>query len=60
MTDVALVLDPYRKLKYFEKAGWAPAWVEAARGIVRDEYDRTYAGRKVDDDVIEVSKVWLM
>src|ERR1700678_4306502 len=39
-----LVLDPRRKLDYFRAAGWEEEWIEAAREIVRKEFDRGYAG----------------
>ncbi|KAF5324122.1 hypothetical protein D9619_011280 [Psilocybe cf. subviscida] len=53
--QIAMVLDPQHKLEYFTKAGWEQEWINAARNIVRDEYDRTYALREVDDPV-EISK----
>lgn len=41
--NTILVLHPRHKLKYFENAGWEEEWIETARQIVRDEFDRTYA-----------------
>jgi hypothetical protein len=29
-----LVLHPQHKLKYFEQAGWEPAWIKTAKEIV--------------------------
>jgi hypothetical protein len=37
------VLHPRHKLNYFKKAGWDDAWIETAHGIVRAEFDQTYA-----------------
>ncbi|CAA7270540.1 unnamed protein product [Cyclocybe aegerita] len=39
---IAMVLHPCHKLVYFKNAGWQDEWIEAARSIVWDEYDRTY------------------
>jgi hypothetical protein len=41
-------------LKYFEKAGWSNDWIETARQIVQDEFDRTYAF--MDIEVAEEEK----
>jgi hypothetical protein len=37
------VLHPRHKLAYFKNAGWEVEWIEAARQIIRDEFDRLYA-----------------
>jgi hypothetical protein len=37
-------------LKYFENAGWEKDWIDTARQIVRDEYDRTYAFMDIEVD----------
>ena len=39
------VLHPRHKLAYFQRAGWAPDWIAAAKDIVRDEFDRSYRFR---------------
>lgn len=36
------MLHPAHKLEYFRAAGWEPAWIDEARRIVREEYDRSY------------------
>lgn len=41
--NIILVLHPRHKLKYFESAEWDDEWIDMARQIVRDEFDRTYA-----------------
>lgn len=41
----ALVLDPNHKLSYFEEAGWSDEWIETARTIAREEFDRNYASK---------------
>jgi len=41
------VLHPRHKLRYFNKAGWKADWITTARNIVRDEYQRSYAGRTI-------------
>ena len=38
------MLDSRRKLDYFCAAGWEEEWIDAAREIVREEFDRGYAG----------------
>jgi len=43
-------LHPRHKLTYFQRAGWTPEWIAAAKRIVRDEYDRSYRFR---DEVLE-------
>lgn len=43
-----LVLHPRHKLQYFKTAGWEEAWIEAAKEIVHDEFDRTYAFMDID------------
>jgi len=40
---IYLVLHPRHKLDYFKKAGWKEEWITAARQIVRDEFERSYA-----------------
>lgn len=37
-----LVLHPRHKLDYFKMAKWDKEWIDAARQIVRDEFERTY------------------
>jgi hypothetical protein len=44
-----LVLHPRHKLDYFKKAGWKAEWITAARQIVRDEFERSYADSPVAD-----------
>jgi hypothetical protein len=41
-----VVLHPRHKLDYFKTAGWDDEWIETARNIVREEFERTY---KVSD-----------
>ena len=48
--SLSLVLHPHHKLKYFENAGWEEDWVDTARQIVRDEFDRTYAFMDIEVD----------
>lgn len=53
------MLDPRRKLDYFRAAGWEEEWIDAAREIVREEFDRGYAGIRLEseDDSEELSSV---
>lgn len=53
------MLDPRRKLDYFREAGWEEEWIEAAREIVTEEFDRGYAGIRLEneDDSEELSLV---
>ena len=37
-----LVLHPQHKLTYFENTGWEDEWVDRAKEIVRDEFDKSY------------------
>jgi hypothetical protein len=45
MNGVLIVLHPRHKLKYFERAGWEPEWIAAAKGIIRAEFDRSYSAQ---------------
>jgi hypothetical protein len=47
------VLHPRHKLEYFRKADWTEDWIEAAKKIIRDEYEHTY---KVAEGDVEVSE----
>jgi hypothetical protein len=42
-TNNILVLHPRHKLQYFKNAGWSAEWIETAKALVRDEFDRSYA-----------------
>jgi len=46
--DQVSVLHPRHKLHYFKTAGWEDTWIETARTIVQDEFDRTYAFMDVE------------
>jgi hypothetical protein len=37
-----VVLHPRHKLDYFKTAKWDKVWINMARQIVREEYERTY------------------
>lgn len=37
------VLHPHHKLSYFKNAKWEDEWIEAARQLVRDEFDLLYS-----------------
>ncbi|KAF8232626.1 hypothetical protein L208DRAFT_1123313, partial [Tricholoma matsutake] len=39
---IAMVLHPRHKLNYFKTARWEDDWIEAARQLVRDEFDLLY------------------
>lgn len=54
-----LVLHPRHKLHYFKSAGWEDEWIETARSIVREEFDRTYAFMDLDERVVSKNfPVW--
>jgi hypothetical protein len=55
--DRFAVLHPRHKLQYFKNAGWEEEWVETARNIVRDEFDRTYAFMDYDEEVVLMERV---
>jgi hAT family C-terminal dimerisation region len=50
------VLHPRHKLVYFSKAGWEAAWIQTAREIVRDEFDRSYPPKSDQGEVGEVAE----
>ena len=52
--DPSTSLTPRHKLNYFKKAGWNEEWITAARQIVRDEFERSYAEPLADADEIEL------
>jgi len=37
-----VVLHPRHKLEYFKKAKWDDDWIDTAKQIVRDEFERSY------------------
>ncbi|EIW63731.1 uncharacterized protein TRAVEDRAFT_83257, partial [Trametes versicolor FP-101664 SS1] len=41
---IAMILHPGHKLEYFRDNKWSDEWIDAAKDITRDEYERTYAG----------------
>ena len=51
------MLDPRRKLDYFRAAGWEEEWIEAAREIVHEEFERGYAGIYIESEDKELSLV---
>ena len=55
--DAFSVLHPHHKLHYFKTAGWEEDWIETARDIVREEFDRTYAFMEYDNEVVTMDKV---
>ncbi|KAF8867525.1 hypothetical protein BD779DRAFT_1464272 [Infundibulicybe gibba] len=42
---IAMVLHPRHKLQYFKDVGWEDDWIKTAKGIVQDEFQRSYAPR---------------
>lgn len=56
-TNIFLVLHPRHKLHYFKSAGWNETWIKAARTIVREEFDRTYAFMDVDVETVSADAV---
>jgi DNA-dependent RNA polymerase auxiliary subunit epsilon len=50
------VLHPRHKLHYFKTAGWENTWIETARTIVREEFDRTYAFMDVESETKKVRR----
>ena len=51
-----IVLHPRHKLRYFEQAGWEEDWVSAAKDIVCNEFNRSYASRDVSESGDEVDQ----
>lgn len=47
---LVLVFDPNHKLSYFETTGWSQDWIDTARSIAKEEYERNYASMNVDGD----------
>jgi hypothetical protein len=54
-----LVLHPRHKLHYFKVAGWEAEWIEAAKTLVREEFERSYASSEAPGMGPVPSKVWL-
>lgn len=50
LPDTILVLHPQYKLEYFRHMKWEESWIKTAEGIVRDEYERSYASRETSAD----------
>ena len=57
INDSVLVLHPRHKLHYFKTAGWEDEWINTARNIVREEFDRTYAFMDFDGEVVSKNEV---
>ncbi|TFY61175.1 hypothetical protein EVG20_g7153 [Dentipellis fragilis] len=47
---IAMILHPRHKLEYFKHANWEADWIDTAREIVRDEFDRSYASVAIPDN----------
>ena len=50
LSDIVLqytVLHPRHKLQYFKNANWLPEWIDIAKNIVREEFERSYASGDV-------------
>jgi hypothetical protein len=43
-----LVLHPRHKLSYFKTAGWEQEWIETAKELVRDAFQRSYQAEDND------------
>ncbi|EDR07903.1 uncharacterized protein LACBIDRAFT_327684 [Laccaria bicolor S238N-H82] len=39
---IAMVLHPKHKLKYFRQVGWTLDWINTAKALVPDEFERSY------------------
>ncbi|KAF5332362.1 hypothetical protein D9758_016948 [Tetrapyrgos nigripes] len=52
---IVMVLHPRHKLNYFKTAEWPTSWVDAAKEIVREVYERDYKGRRVEGEM-EIDK----
>lgn len=51
------VLHPRHKLRYFESARWPTDWINTAQGILREEFERSYARpSSSDEDSDEVDR----
>ncbi|PPQ81292.1 hypothetical protein CVT26_015194 [Gymnopilus dilepis] len=46
---IAMVLHPRHKLEYFKKHGWEALWIDTARQIVREEFNRSYIPTEAED-----------
>jgi hypothetical protein len=44
-----LVLHPRHKLAYFKMAGWEQEWIETAKELVRDVFERSYKQEDAQD-----------
>jgi hypothetical protein len=47
--NLLLVLHPRHKLEYFKAQKWENEWIQAARNIVREEFDRSYKESGFED-----------
>ncbi len=45
---IASVLHPRHKLSYFKNTGQSDVWIQTARHVVRNEYNRSYKTRKAN------------
>ena len=44
------VLHPRHKLQYFKNVGWEQEWIDTAKEIVCDEFNRSYYNIEVEDE----------
>jgi len=49
------VLHPRHKLEYFKAQKWEHGWIQTARDIVREEFDRSYKDI-TSEDAMQVDK----
>lgn len=55
--DICLVLHPEFKLAYFKKAKWADDWIETARQIICDKWERKWKRYSAADEEIEAGEI---
>jgi predicted transcriptional regulator len=51
------VLHPRHKLQYFKNAGWTDEWIEVAKALIREEFERSYASvdAEIGPTLVDVS-----
>jgi hypothetical protein len=55
--SLLLVLHPRHKLNYFKNVKWEDDWIEAARQLVRDEFDSSYNYRSSTQGPVSSNRV---
>ncbi|TDL14515.1 hypothetical protein BD410DRAFT_733965 [Rickenella mellea] len=52
MYRLAMLLHPRYKTTYFTRQGWLTEWIDNAIALLREEYEKNYAGARVTESIV--------